>query len=703
MAQEEIIFKVGVDTGTAKSDIDKVGDSVENVAKETKKTSGSFTNLRKELKELTIQLQNLDPASKEFETVAKRAGQIKEQMRGVADAINDADPEKFGGKFQRTAEGIAGSFSAITGAQALFGNSSEELEKQMLKVQGAIALTQGISSMKELRNDATDLFNAVKTGGVRAFNALKTAIGATGIGLLLVALGALVAYWDDIKRAISGVSKEQEKLNKQAELNVQIQNDKKKSLNDQDNILKLQGKSEQEILKIKMLQTDQQIKAYKVSIAQNESTLKAQVDATQRNQTILKGIIEGIQYPLSLILKTVDAVGKVFGKDWNLNDKLATWEASLLFDPKETEQKGLETIREQKAILLQLENEQAGNKLAMRELNKKSNEKEVSDNKKSNSDKLKTEEDYAREKRELQKRINALNIANVEDANLREILALREKHRIELEELQLQYGKKAEFAEMEKALKEEQQKQLDALETKQKKEKTDKDNAEQRAKLEAELISAENDFNLKQQKRIELENLDYEQKKANTELTNGQLEVLKATHEKNLGDIAKDSVERQKMLDEELAKSKRFLVDETANLFGALGGLAKQGSALQKAFAITELSINTAKAISNVIAGATAAASAGGPAAPFLLGGYIASGIATVTKALSSAKQILNAPMPSVQAPTLSRPNEQTQNNATQGTPQTTQAQSTYKVVVVDSDITKMQDKTKKTELISTI
>jgi len=69
---------------------------------------------------------------------------------------------------------------------------------------------------------------------------------------------------------------------------------------------------------------------------------------------------------------------------------------------------------------------------------------------------------------------------------------------------------------------------------------------------------------------------------------------------------------------------------------------------------------------------------------------------------MSAAKKLLNAPMPSVQAPTMSRPNENTQTTQ-QGTAQGIQAQSTYKVVVVDSDITKMQDKTKKVNAISTI
>jgi chromosome segregation ATPase len=294
MAQEEIIFKVGVDTGDSKTKVDNVGDAFDNVNKKveltgrsfkelqdelkkvtqelqslnpnskefenlTKKanelkremkavgdsmnettndTNKSFTNLRKELKQLTIQLQNLDPASKEFETVAKRAGQIKEQMRGVADTINDADPEKFGGKFQRTAEGIAGAFSAVTGAQVLFGQQSEEIEKQMLKVQGAIALTQGISAMKELRNDATDLAGSIKNKVVTAFQSLnasqianaqatgtmttlqkaynvvigsstgalkgfKLALASTGIGALILAVGYLIANFDKLKGSMS--------------------------------------------------------------------------------------------------------------------------------------------------------------------------------------------------------------------------------------------------------------------------------------------------------------------------------------------------------------------------------------------------------------------------------------------------------------------------------------------------------------------
>ena len=70
---------------------------------------------------------------------------------------------------------------------------------------------------------------------------------------------------------------------------------------------------------------------------------------------------------------------------------------------------------------------------------------------------------------------------------------------------------------------------------------------------------------------------------------------------------------------------------------------------------------------------------------------------------MSTAKKLLNAPLPSVQPPSANRPTDNAQGTAQQGTQQTIQAQSTYKVVVVDSDITKMQDKTKKVNAISTI
>ena len=784
MAQEEIIFKVGVDTGDSKTKVDNVGNAFDDVNKKveltgrsfkelqdelkkvtqelqnlnptskefenlTKKanelkremkavgdsmnetnndTNKSFTSLRKELKDLTIQLQNLDPASKEFEKVAQRAGQIKEQMRGVADAINDADPEVFGGKFMRTAEGVVGGMSAITGAQALFGNSSEELEKQMLKVQGAIALTQGISAMKELRNDATDLAKDLKTKLVTAFQSLnatqisnakdlgtmttlqkaynvvvgsstgvlknlRIALAATGIGALILAVGYLIANFDKLKGSMSQSLTNAKNFEQSTTRQAEAARYASDNFAEYERTLKRLGYTEDEI-------SNKRKARFKDAIDKTEKEIGASRKVYDEQLKNLK------------IVEVFDKIG------FNATGR-------LLFGDEETAKAQQQKVKDLNATLTKLKNDQFDYNAQIKAdrqkdiedqkaKSKQANEEALAKRKENNAKRKQEQEKEAQERLNLQRKLEDLTVANIDDVNTREIMSLKLKHDREREELIKQYeGKKglkekydALMLELDTQQENERvalKKQQDDAQTEKDKAKKEKENLDKRSQLEAELISAEQDFNLKQEKRIELENLDYEQKKANTELTNGEQLLLKAQHEANLNAIAKDSTDRQKMLDEELANSKKFLVDETANMFGALAGLSEQGSAVQKAFAITQLSIDTAKAISSTIAGASAAAAAGGPAAPFLLAGYVASGIATVTKAMSSAKQILNAPMPSVQPPQMNRPTNQTQNNATQGTQTQVNAQSTYKVVVVDSDITKMQEKTKKTELISTI
>lgn len=80
------------------------------------------------------------------------------------------------------------------------------------------------------------------------------------------------------------------------------------------------------------------------------------------------------------------------------------------------------------------------------------------------------------------------------------------------------------------------------------------------------------------------------------------------------------------------------LIDEMLGFMGA-----KQGeyTSFQKALAFTQILIDTATSMSNVIAGATEAASAGGPAAPFLIAGYIASGLGAILGAFANAKAVL--------------------------------------------------------------
>ena len=730
MAQEEIIFKVGVDTGTAKSDVDKVGDSVENVGKETKKTAGSFTSLRKELKDLTIQLQNLDPASKEFEKVAQRAGQIKEQMRGVADAINDADPEVFGGKFQRTAEGIAGAFSAVTGAQALFGQQSEEIEKQMLKVQGAIALTQGISAMKELRNDATELAGSIKNKLVTAFQSLnatqisnakdlgtmttlqkaynvvvgsstgvlknlRIALAATGIGALILAVGYLIANFDKLKGSMSQSLTNAKNFEQSTTRQAEAARYASDNFAEYERTLKRLGYTEEEI-------SNKRKARFKDAIDKTEKEIGASRKVYDEQLKNLK------------IVEVFDKIG------FNATGR-------LLFGDEETAKAQQQKVKDLNATLTKLKNDQFDYNAQIKADRQKDLEDQKAKSKQANDEainkqkerraRLKEEaEKEAQERLALQRRLEDLTVANIDDVNTREIMSLKLKHDREREELIKQYEGKKGLKEKYDALmleldvqqeneRAELKKQQDDAQTEKDKAKKEKENLDKRSQLEAELIRAEEDFNLKQEKRIELENLDYEQKKANTELTNGEQLLLKAQHEANINAINDESAERQKQTDLALQESKKELMNAVGSIFGELAGMSKQASGIQKAFAITQVAIDTATALSGLTAISFSPTNGDNVVNPF--GPYIklATGTAKIIANMSRVKSILGSGV-SVQPPQIGGANANLgvgANNVTQGTQTQVNAQSTYKVVVVDSDITKMQEKTKKTELISTI
>jgi len=317
-------------------------------------------------KEVQILSEKFGATSKEAIEAAKRAGELKDTI-GDAKALTDAfNPDAKFNALSNSLGGVASGFSAFQGALGLVGVETKDLEKQLLKVQSAMAISQSLQQLGEAR----DSFKQLKAVVIDAFKGIKTAIGSTGIGLLLVALGTLYAYWDDIKAAVSGVSEEQKKLNASSQLNLDIQKEKLAAVDSQDNILKLQGKTEREILDIKIAQTNEVINATKKQLLNNEKTALAQIEASKRNKEILSGTLQFLSYPLSLLLKSIDQVGKLLGKDWNLDKKLFDGVAAFVFDPEETKKEIAAVKKETEKGLKELENSKAGYQLAIKGIDK---------------------------------------------------------------------------------------------------------------------------------------------------------------------------------------------------------------------------------------------------------------------------------------------------------------------------------------------
>ena len=290
--------------------------------------------------------------TKEFEEMATEVGRMKKVIIDVdmqVDGLSTSFANKLGGSLQ----GVASGFELVQGVMGAMGANSEKVEAALLKVQSAMAMAQGIQGIRE----AIPAFKAFGNTAMTALKGIKGAVMATGIGLLVVAVGTLVSYWDDIKSAISGVSEQQERLNRVAQRNLEIANEQLNNFSKEEEILRLKGVSEKEILKLKIAQTDEAIKAAEIAIKQSEQTLKAQIQAEKKNKEILKGLIKFITAPIQLLLKSIDDVAEFVGQDSNLQDTFNDWTASLIFDPKQVEDEGMKAIKEQKEALEQMKHD----------------------------------------------------------------------------------------------------------------------------------------------------------------------------------------------------------------------------------------------------------------------------------------------------------------------------------------------------------
>ena len=284
-------------------------------------------------------------AKAQFEVDADTSGAVQ-AVENIGRAAQDAtqDIKKLEAEQRRAAE--SAKREAEKSAQAV-----EKVGKQAL---GSIdQLTGGLlGKFKGLYDD----LKKVNLG----FKGMKAAIAATGIGLLVVALGEIVANWESIAGFLNSASKGAKDLLKTSEDNVKAQQASLDAISEQENVLKAQGMTEREIRDLKIAQTKETIAALEAQLLAQQTIKNEQVAQAERNKQILQGIIRAITLPLSILLSTVDMVGQALGQDFGLEEKFSGGLANLVFDPEAIAQKGDEAIQETQKQLDKLKNQQAG-------------------------------------------------------------------------------------------------------------------------------------------------------------------------------------------------------------------------------------------------------------------------------------------------------------------------------------------------------
>lgn len=184
-------------------------------------------SLRTQLREATMELVKLQntagATSEEIAKVAKRTAELKDRIGDARDTIDAFNPDAKFRSFSASIQGVAGAFSATQGALALFGAESENLQKQLLKVQGALALSEGLNSILGAKDAFGNLGNVIKNDVLPMFSTLRGAIIGTGLGALAIALAEGYILWQDYAEGIEKVREKLKKLREDTERQIRSQ------------------------------------------------------------------------------------------------------------------------------------------------------------------------------------------------------------------------------------------------------------------------------------------------------------------------------------------------------------------------------------------------------------------------------------------------------------------------------------------------
>ena len=267
----------------------------------------------RQLTQLAMEARALGP---EF---AQVANEIIKQAGRMKDAIGDTRGEVayFASDTRRLdavlggVQAVAGAFSAVQGAAALFGDENKELQQTMMKLQGAIALVNGVTAistaleqqsmfMKGLSTAATRIQTYVLGQATVAARVYAAALVATGAGAIIAGLvliyNALQSNAEAAEAAEEAQKKytdELESFNNRAAKFVERELEYRKDLAVKK--AKLAGNTEGEIAKIELEHMNKRLRTLNKLHDQlgDDSETKLQLTQTIQqleNDIILKGL-----------------------------------------------------------------------------------------------------------------------------------------------------------------------------------------------------------------------------------------------------------------------------------------------------------------------------------------------------------------------------------------------------------------------------
>jgi hypothetical protein len=148
---------------------------------EAAQSARTVGELKKALKDLKGAALDAGQGSEAFNKYTKAAALAGDRIDDVNESIRALNPDKKIGAFVSLGQSIAGSFAVASGAVGLFGDSNEDAQKAILKVQSAVAILSGIQSIADAKREAGLVKQVLLKGADNAQTVISNGLQSTNI------------------------------------------------------------------------------------------------------------------------------------------------------------------------------------------------------------------------------------------------------------------------------------------------------------------------------------------------------------------------------------------------------------------------------------------------------------------------------------------------------------------------------------------
>lgn len=682
--------------GEIKSELEQIGttgeQSTDKVTQGIGETTTATVSLKTQLREMKDQLNTLDENSAEFRALAVEAAQLEDKIADVNNRVKllASDTKRLDGLIG-AGQAIGGAFQAAQGAMALFGTESAAVQKAIQNVIAVQGVMNGVQTLANalnkdavagmyLRIGVEKLQKASTVAMAAVQRTLNAVMAANPIGLIVVGIGALVAAivafkkpimdfisnWDNLKKVLLGllgpigwiILAYDHLFGKEAQLENQRQKQSKANRARYEERVSQIKKERDEYLKAK----DEEISSLELQIdtldAEGKATEELRLQVLEAERDKIKANIESAREILKAKLDLFEQQAKLNGKS---NEEFGR---SIGVDFQASVDGYQKLLNKQEESLQRAENNITRfnrEQLEKRKQNQQAASDEIVDIIESEAD-LKAKAEEEAQKKAAEAAQKAAQERAAAEAKLNDQIAkIREEYRI--------------------SLLEDQEKEIDAVRLKYEQllldaEQFGLDTAELKEAQEYELAQIEDKY--REQKKEKDRQAREEQFEKTVETAETLISIVESinsiANDKEIARIKKKQEAGEKLTQSEIKRLQRQ-------------------QKIEKAVAIAQIAIDTAKGISGAVA-----AGAGIPF-PFNIPAIL-SGIAAVVSGVAQANKIINAPAVDVSSgaaadsgvsnsditnPETNAPNtDQFGTGSTQITPPT-------KVYVLEQDITDTQ------------